>query len=78
MRLITITLQAAFRDWHDVSADAIADRLVEHLQNLEADVAFTTRRDDRDVEAPEETDTDEQIQQWQEIAIEALDAWTAE
>ena len=43
-RLITLTIKAAFTDDEAKSVDTVADRLIEHLFDLNAEVAFTSER----------------------------------
>ena len=76
MKLITITIKAAFLDAPNVTADGIADSLIRDLSDgLYAEVAYTTERTERTVDHPDpdpEAETDE-YGQWQETARELMD-----
>jgi hypothetical protein len=71
MRLISITIKAAFQDLAGYSADAVAEQLVTHLRDgFGADVAFTTDRTEQTNNFPDAAEhwTDAQLDQWQEFA----------
>ena len=54
MKLMTITIKAAFLDAPSVTADGIADSLIRNLSDgLYAEVAFTTERTERTVDHPD-------------------------
>ena len=77
MKLMTITIKAAFLDAPHVTADAIADSLIRDLSDgLYAEVAYTTERTERVVEHPDpDPDSEADVYgPWQETARERLDA----
>ena len=78
MKLMTITIKAAFLDAPNVTADGIASSLIRDLSDgLCAEVAYTTERTERVVEHPDpdaDSETDE-YEPWQEKAREQLDGF---
>ena len=79
MKLITISISAAFLDAPNVTADGIADSLIRNLSDgLCAEVAFTTDRTELVLEHPDpdpDAETDE-YGPWQETARERLESVT--
>ena len=76
MKLVTITIKAAFLDAPNVTADGIADSLIRDLSDgLYAEVAYTTERTERTLDHPD-PDPDSEADEygpWQETAREAMD-----
>ena len=71
MKLMTITIKAAFLDAQNETADGIADSLIRHLSDgLYAEVAYTIERTEQHADHPdpdEDSETDE-YGPWQEKA----------
>lgn len=76
MKIITITIKAAFQDGFGHGADAVAEQLVSHLRDgFGAEVTYTTKRDERSVPYPDpdESWTDRQLQRWQDQAHDEME-----
>ena len=74
MKLVTITIKAAFLDAPNVTADGIADSLIRDLSDgLYAEVAFTTERTEQVLEHPDPDPEADNYDEWQETARAALD-----
>ena len=76
MKLMTITIQAAFLDAPNVTADGIADSLIRYLSDgLYCEVAYTTERTEHVVKHPDPDPDSERDEYgpWQEEARNAMD-----